>query len=180
MFLIICVILFTGCRPSQTTPDSMQKEEPAKMPKALFLYFYYNGDYYEVAKYIDDMGNVHTIDISSEEQRLTIKEFYERVNQSKDEILYRVDEEQLNSNYQLFLQVPIESGEKENLIYTESIEDVVYGKHRWYGFRYNKKGELEHIVLAGEGDTSVINQDKTAQEIETWLRGILIKYDIYN
>ena len=37
------------------------------------------------------------------------------------------------------------------------------------------KGELEYIILAGEGDTAIENQDEDAQKIASWLRRFSIK-----
>lgn len=178
MSLVICVFLFTGCKLSQTTPKPEEIEGPLKMPKALFLYHVYSGQSVELVSYLDEVGNIYTIDFTSKEVSLNWEELYERIDKSKDEIIGNVNEEQLKAMYQLFLQVPIESGKEENLIYTESTDDVVLGFHRWYGLRYDKKGEIEYILLNGEGDTAVENQDKTAQEIEDWLKDILVEYDL--
>ncbi len=176
IFLTICVMILTSCSFSPISPNYKEKEELMEMPKVLFLYTYYDYiDENELIKYIDNAGNLHMVNLFSEKGVLAISDIYEKIDISNDEIIDSVDKDKLKANYQFFLQVPVESGEYENLIYTESFLDVELGRHRWYGLRYDKKGELEYIILAGEGDTAIENQDEDAQKIASWLRGILYK-----
>ena len=108
-----------------------------EMPKVLFLYTYYDYiDENELIKYIDNAGNLHMVNLFSEKGVLAISDIYEKIDISNDEIIDSVDKDKLKANYQFFLQVPVESGEYENLIYTESFLDVELGRHRWYGLRY--------------------------------------------
>lgn len=172
--IAIGAIMLAACSFSSTSPDSKENVVWANMPKALFIYIHYYGSGTEVINYIDSAGNVYNIDVNKDE-RLALQDIYEEIDISKDEKTDKVDEEQLKSNYQLLLQVPRESVERKNLIYTESFNDEVLGYHEWYGLRYDKKGELEYIILAGEGDTAIENQDEDAQKIASWLRGILYK-----
>lgn len=170
--IAIGAMMLTGCSFFTSSPDSTENDAWTNMPKALFIYIHYYGSGTEVVNYIDSAGNVYNMEVNKDEQ-LDLQGIYEKINVSKDKKIDKVDEEQLKSNYQLLLQIPRESVEDKNLIYTESFNDVVLGYHEWYGVRYDKKVELEYIILAGEGDTAIENQDEDAQKIASWLRGIL-------
>lgn len=123
---------------ASTYPDSTDNEVWTNMPKALFIYIHYYGSGTEVVNYIDSAGNVYNIDVNKDEH-LAFQDIYEKIDILKDEKIDNVDEEQLKFNYQLFLQVPRESGEDKNLIYTESFNDEVLGYYEWYGVRYDTK-----------------------------------------
>lgn len=179
MFLVVCLLLLTACNFSKTPLDSDEMDRPIKNPNALFLYEFYYFETGKILNYIDEVGDVYTTDLSFKERTLQFQELNERLDRTKDQKIGHVDEEQLNKMYQMFLQVPIESGETENMIYTESTEDVEKGNHKWYGFRYNEQDEFEYVLLNGDGESCYENQDETAQEIADWLKGNMVEYDIY-
>lgn len=81
--------------------------------------------------------------------------------------------------YMIFLQVPIESGKLDNLLYFE-LDDAVIGTENWYGFRYNQQEKLEVIPLNDEGESGYKNQNETAQEIGQWLKSVLHEYQYYD
>lgn len=179
MSLVVCILLFTACKFSNNTPEPEDMDGPIKMPKALFLYHFEYVDIGEKISYIDEFGNIYTADLSSEERALKFPELNESLNSSKHQKIGHVNEEQLNKMYQMFLQVPLESGEKENLIFTQDEQEDEKGNHKWYGFRYDEQGKLKYVLLNGEGKLIYENQDETAQEIAGWLKENMVEYDIY-
>lgn len=165
---------------SDEASNSPQEKQLIKMPKILFLYSF---DYFDESRnttsYIDEDGNVYSINLSLDEQNLNLQQFYERIKLSKDDITNQVDKEQLKAMYEMFLQVPKENDELENMTSFTRITEEEKGEHRYYGFLFNENGELEYILLDTDGDYGYKSKNKTAQELVLWLKTVLYEYQYY-
>lgn len=179
-YVIVCffsISIIAGCgqrttesRGEQKTNVSEKKSE--KMPVIVFEYTY---EYYDsephLYKYlfIDSYGNIYCGDSDSyfctAEERMKLYDILIREDGCK--LINKINMEQLQEKYETVQQ--IESGLKNEIIVEESTLDVCLGQHKWNSYCYDKEGNLNVVILYGEGDSSYINSDRRAKELADWI-----------
>ena len=167
--IFICVSLLlslSGC--------SQQQE--IEMPEIVFEYYYYM-DYFgtrDIPPYdiwwIEQDGSIYH---SNDEmyyhytgaQRM---EQYESVKAELDyEVVGAVDVDVLQEKWQVLQEIV--NGENNEVLLEDDMLTVVKPEEMWYGYCYNSDGELEVVILRGEGNISYIHQDPRARELADWL-----------
>ncbi|MDE7366613.1 MAG: hypothetical protein K2N24_04590 [Lachnospiraceae bacterium] len=164
VLIIICMSLLlslSGC--------SQQQE--IEMPEMVFRYFYHL-DYQEVPPYdiwwIEQDGTIcHSRD-ETYQSAAGLMEQYESIKAELDyEVVGTVDVDVLQEKWEILQEIV--NGENNEVLLEEDMLTVVKPREKWYGYYYNSDGELEVVILRGEGNTMYINQDPRARELADWL-----------
>lgn len=165
-FIMICVSLLlslSGC--------SQQQEMEIEMPEIVFRYFYYL-DYQEVPPYdiwwIEQDGTIcHSRD-ETYQSVADLMEQYESIKAELDyEVVGTVDVEVLQEKWQILQEIV--NGENNEVLLEDDMLTVIEPEEKWYGYYYNSDGELQLVILRGEGNISYIHQDHRARELADWL-----------
>lgn len=150
--------MLSACQVKQETED-----KEIKYPEVMFAKTHVFSQKNMIGYYIDKEGNVYKFDYSEDVYKS--QKLYDTFILMEDDIVDTINKDDLYSIYNDF--AVMDNCDNKRSQDTKEMEE--YGYFRWYGFRYNSNEEIEVILLSGEGDSNLINNNEKALDIVDWI-----------
>lgn len=174
--ILLTLVMLTGCGQLEDNPS----EEPLNMPKIVFLERVYNdSDGFINIAFTDSNGDCY----ASVEKEVCGLGFSELVDKYKSDGLDGKitktgsrSPEELQSNYEKLCNAVRQ--DDCDIVYPDSLPDVVADSYSWYGLYYNENGEFKsQVIQENECETGLDSNSDAINEIYKWYAGNYIAVD---
>lgn len=164
MLSIVIIAVLTVC-----VVVSSAKKEP---PPVMFSYLYKYSKYCSIWT-IDNEGNIYCF-YDRYADYLDMTNYENKRKDEKCKYIKTIDKDVVKEKYDEFQEILSDRHYEGDLFEgREWVTNDERGTRDWYGYTYNWKGEEEHILMHGAGDTQYLSEDSRMKELADWATGMI-------